>query len=256
MTNSFSYSSNKENLSLSINKNHIYDSFTKIKAPNSNQTTVETNKCISVLDHIPTEFGKVLSYGKSLKSRDTWKTHINQMNQITPKIQNPFIKIKESDSNKEFSHEFIPREMLNNEAYKTLLCKKVFKHPRFKTNKTFTKEDFITLDHSDRLQKDFTSLIKRTKISSTKVLYTGQFQLSTNDKKMVTFKFYRDEDIGMDEEWQKFIIESRVDEDVETDEETLEKLDQIVFNDLLEGINELKNSKFSPDFLLHNYRGN
>jgi len=60
----------------------------------------------------------------------------------------------------------------------------------------------------------------------------------------------------MDEEWQKFIIESRVDEDVETDEETLEKLDQIVFNDLLEGINELKNSKFSPDFLLHNYRGN
>ncbi len=253
MTNSFSYSSNKENLSLSMNKNHIYDSLTKIKAPNSNQTTVETNKCISVLDHIPTEFGKVLSYGKSLKSREKWKT---QTVQNTPKIQNPFIKFKEYDSNKEFSHEFIPREMLNNEAYKTLLCKKVFKNPKFKTNKTYTKEDFITLDDSDKLQKDFTSLIKRTKISSTKVLYSGQFNLCTHEKKMVSFNFYRDEDIGMDEEWQKFIIESRVDEDVETDEETLEKLDQIVFNDLLEGINELKNSQFSPDFLLHNYRGN
>lgn len=251
MTKPFSYASNKENQSLSINKNYIYDSFTKIKAPYSNQSTVESNKFISVLDHIPTEFGKVLSYRKSCKSRETWKT---PKNEYIPKIQNPFMA--ECDSKKEFSHEFIPREMKNNEVYKTLLCKKLLKHPKFKTNKTFTKEDFITLDESDKLKLDFSGLTKRTKMSSTHVLYSGQFLLHTPDKKMVPFKLFRDEDIGMDEDWQRFIIESRVDEDVETDEETLEKLDHIVYNDLQEGINELKNSNFSPDYLLHNYRGN
>ena len=46
-----------------------------------------------------------------------------------------------------------------------------------------------------------------------------------------------------------------MDEDCETDEELILKLNDIVYNDLEEGINLLKNHKDSPQELLANFRG-
>lgn len=250
MNNTIHNSPNKENKHLSANKNNFYDSYTKVKAFICNQSTTATNKCKSVFDSYSTEYGKVLSYGKPLISKESncTKSNIESRQKINP-LNNIAI------SKEEISHEKIPHMMRNNENFKTILCRKLLKHPRFKTNKTFTKQDFISLEEDEYLLKDLNSLNKRRKVSSVKVLYIGHFELETPQNKKAYFDFYRDDDIGIQEDWQEFIIESNIDEDVETDEEILEKLNQVVYDDLIQGINELKNSKNSPDELLHNYRG-
>lgn len=244
------HNSNKENDNIQSNNNHIYNSFVKEKAFNSNPSTEATVKCKSILDSGPTEYGKVLSYGKSIKSRGSTK---NQSAYNTPKILNPFSRGEEK--NEEISHEYIPPELRNDENYKTILCKKLLKHPRFKTNKTFSKQDFVSLDEKESLNHDYTYLTKRRKISCVKILYSGRFELKTPDNKRSCFNFYRDEDIGINEEWQEFIIETNLDEDVETDEEMLVKLNEVVYDDLLQGIQDLKNPNNSPEMLLRNYRG-
>ena len=129
------------------------------------------------------------------------------------------------------------------------------KDPKIKTNKTFTKQDFCQIDKNDKLSQDFSLLGKRKKVKSAKKIYIGEMTLKNSDKNLESFPFYRDEDIGIIEEWQEFIIEANMDEDCETDEELILKLNDIVYNDLEEGINLLKNHKDSPQELLANFRG-
>jgi hypothetical protein len=129
------------------------------------------------------------------------------------------------------------------------------KHPKHKTNKTFQKADFIHLDRDQLINKDYSLLTKRRKISNVKKIYSGQFELKNHQNASHFFKLYRDEDVGVDENWQEFIIETNIDEDVLTEEEMLEKLNNVVYNDLLEGINDLKDGMKNPEELLSNYCG-
>ena len=46
-----------------------------------------------------------------------------------------------------------------------------------------------------------------------------------------------------------------MDEDCDTDEDMINKLNDIVYNDLEEGIEQLLSSKESPESLLYNFKG-
>ena len=244
---------NKENNSLSSNNEKLY-SLNKGKANPcmANLSTGMTVKCQSVFSSSSIEYGKVLSYGKSDRT-SRQNSNYKSIESNFSQLNNPFLK-KNDGKKEEISHELIPPHLRDNENYKILVTKSI-KDPKIKTNKTFTKQDFCQIDKNDKLSQDFSLLGKRKKVKSAKKIYIGEMTLKNCDKNLESFPFYRDEDIGIIEEWQEFIIEANMDEDCETDEELILKLNDIVYNDLEEGINLLKNHKDSPQELLANFRG-
>ena len=245
--------SNKENNSYRSN-NEKFHSLNKEKAFPcfANLSTGITLKCQSVFSSNSSEYGKDLSFGKSNKTSKLTSNYESKQSNGRQQ-NNPFL-MKNDGKKQEISHELIPIHLRDNENYKTILTK-VIKNPKIKTNKTFTKPDFCQIDNYNKLSPDFSLLVKRKKVKSLKKIYIGDMRLKDNENKSVSFPFYRDEDVGVNEEWQDFIIEANIDEDCETEEEMISKLNEVVYNDLEEGINQLKNMTDSPHELITNFRG-
>lgn len=205
-----------------------------------------------------------LGFGKLSRGRDIRKEKPNpfskQFNQFVKQPSqmsftfpcNDSKSSIKSEAKEEISHENIPPEYRNNEEYKHFLCRRYLKDPKHKTNKTYQKSDFIPIVKQTPVCKDFTLLTKRRKISNFQKVYTGHYEVIDNKHNSLYFKLYRDEDVGMNEEWQEFLNEAKVDEDVESDEEIIKHFTKVVYNDLLEGIEMLKSG--DPSEILSNYR--
>ena len=253
---------NKENTTFTTNSKFFNDQqqncfSTKAKFSNSTFSTEATVKCQSVLSSFSTDNARPLSFSRPSFS----KNNAGYYNAPPPQNGNPFLRTMSSQSSQsdcseksQITHKYIPWELKNNEDYKLFMCRKVLKDPKIKTNKTFAKKDFIPVDQykQEKIEtKNYDLLVKkRRKVCTPKGKeYCGRFTLEVKNYKE-DFFFYRDEDIGFDEDWQEYMISSNLDEDVETDTEVLGKLNGVVYNDLAEAIAELKNPKNKVQDLL------
>ena len=66
-----------------------------------------------------------------------------------------------------------------------------------------------------------------------------EINLKNNDKER-NFPLYRDQDIGVFEYWQVPLIESKIDEDNDSDEEQINLAKKVCNLDLMEGINYIQ----------------
>ena len=213
----------------------------------STDISLKSQNCLlSTINH-----GKVLTYGKSLKKNKI--TSYSESDQNSIKINHHY-SMKSNAHKKEISHEYIPSYLVDDERYKTNITK-ILKNPKVKTNKTFTKLDYCNFYKKDQLLQDFSLLIKRKKVNSVRKIYLGQIMLKNKEFLLESFPLFRDEDIGIIENWQNYIKEKILDEDCETDEELLSISNDIVYNDLEESINHINENKKSPQELVANYRG-
>lgn len=143
----------------------------------------------------------------------------------------------------------IPKEKTNDEKYKILALKKIRKSTH-KDNKSTTKVD-VRMRTTEEETPD--SIIqcnlfnrKRKIVHSVKKIYASEIELkdplTSNTKK---FRIFKDCDIGINEEWQKYLKESKADEDVPTDDELLNNATAFVHNNLIESISYLYNNRDS-----------
>ena len=87
---------------------------------------------------------------------------------------------------------------------------------------------------------------KRKIVHSVKKIYASEIDLvdplTFQTKK---FRIFKDSDIGINEDWQKYLKESKADEDIPTDEELINNATKFVHNNLLESITYLYNNRDS-----------
>lgn len=149
----------------------------------------------------------------------------------------------------------IPESMKNNEKYKLLTINKKLKNKKF----TFSNSERKIRDVSNRKALDeamnYAVIKKRKIIHSNKRHFYIILNLYDQDENEFQFPMYKDEDIGINEYWQGHIVESKADEDVDTDDEQLKIAGSFIVGEIDEavnlvkekGISEVQNTRFSKE---------
>ena len=116
----------------------------------------------------------------------------------------------------------VPIEKKNDEIYKICKMKKI-KRDSVPPNKSVRKFEDIQCDYEYKFKTNKTySTIKKKRLShSTKKLYVSTIKYTDDNGKEEEFLLFTDQDIGIIEYWQKDLIETTNDEDVNTDDEQL-----------------------------------
>lgn len=139
----------------------------------------------------------------------------------------------------------VPISEKDNENFKLLTMKKIKKKslPPYKSAKK-SEENKIESRKSLDSAIEY-SLVKKKKIvhSTKKNLYIILTLYNDKDKPY-QFPLFRDKDIGIYEYWQAHIVESKVDEDIDTDDEQLQIANSYNISELKEGIKEIREKGF------------
>jgi hypothetical protein len=141
----------------------------------------------------------------------------------------------------------IPHDKVDNEYYKLLAVKKL-KKPSFKDNKSTTRRPLFKADQDENSRIQEQELInnlfngKRKKvIHSQKRTYASHIQFTdpmNGDKK--NFQLFKDADIGFNVNWQKYLQESKADEDVPSDDELIIQANKFSLMELKESFKLVK----------------
>ena len=134
----------------------------------------------------------------------------------------------------------VPLEKMNDEKYKILRMHNLKKPslPEYKSCEKY--EDYYKpFEDSFKKKNEFYLLKKKKSIySNTKVM---KLQIQLKNKNMEkAFPLYKDQDIGVYEYWQVPLIESKIDEDNDSDEEQINLAKKVCQLDLMEGINYIQ----------------
>ena len=110
----------------------------------------------------------------------------------------------------------------------------------FSTNKKYDCDEF-----TEENKENYYPLInKKKKIHSVKKEFSSHISFNNERlKAKKNFMIYRDNDIGIAEEWQKFLITNFNDDDIESDSEEIEKGVQLCFTQLSQAIIQKRNQK-------------
>ena len=144
----------------------------------------------------------------------------------------------DSLSENNLSHIYLPKKYKDDEEYKSRLYKylkceteKYRPNPIFgiKTKNISVKNNFSKIPKTKRL------LYVRKK-DMNKIIFFGN-----NEEKV--FDFYRDENIGIDKNWQISALYKYFDNDVESDEEQIEEAKSKMLDDLTLGIMKWSQNK-------------
>ena len=134
----------------------------------------------------------------------------------------------------------VPLEKMNDEKYKILRMHNL-KKPSLPEYKSCEKYEDYYKPFEDSFEKknEFYLLKKKKSIySNTKVM---KLQIQLKNKNMEkAFPLYKDQDIGVYEYWQVPLIESKIDEDNDSDEEQINLAKKVCQLDLMEGINYIQ----------------
>ena len=144
----------------------------------------------------------------------------------------------------------VPVEKMNDEKYK-ILKMHYLKKPSLPEYKSCQKYDEYYKPFEDSLNKknEYYFLKKKKSIySNTKFMKLEINLKNKNNEK--NFPLYKDQDIGVYEYWQVPLIESKIDEDIDSDEEQIKLAQKVCELDLLEGIKYIKNNGINS--LIHN----
>ncbi len=187
--------SNNENNSLSTtsNSNNIFDK-TRCSKDSLSKTLISSDCSQEYEDRAPSE---------------------SQINNTQQTITDSFL---EGFSKKNTIK--VPREKVNDEKFKLLQIKKVRKE-KFKDNKSVSAAD-LRKDDEVLNNLNYFSFKKRKMVHSVKNRYTSEISFIdplTSNKKV--FRIYKDNESGINEQWQQYLIETTVDEDVESDNDLI-----------------------------------
>jgi hypothetical protein len=134
----------------------------------------------------------------------------------------------------------VPLNKMNDEKYKLLKMHNLKKKslPEYKSCTKF--EDYYKSFENSLDKRNEYFLLKQKKgvYSSTKDMIL-EINLKNKNKEK-DFPLYRDQDIGIYEYWQVQLIESKIDEDNDSDEEQINLAKKVCNLDLMEGINYIQ----------------
>ena len=136
----------------------------------------------------------------------------------------------------------VPFEKMNDENYK-ILKMHYLKKPSIPEYKSCKKYDEYYKSFEDSLNKknEYFFLKKKKNIYSNSKFMKLEINLkSKNNEK--NFPLYKDQDIGVYEYWQIPLIESKIDEDIDSDEEQIKLAQKVCEMDLFEGIKYIENN--------------
>ena len=161
-------------------------------------------------------------------------------------------------------HKFLPYCYKDDENYKIRLCQFI-KDGKFENSRSLGGKYFDYIKNEVKFNKNvikrdsfindndyFINKRKKKIFSSNKVYISEKLFFKTkiingcniNDKKnIVKFGIFFDRDIGFNKKWQKKLKETDMDDDVESDNETLKYAFDRVFEDIDEGIDSFTRNK-------------
>ena len=175
----------------------------------------------------------LIEYSKSKRFEEDKKI-TDQMNKTNKKNIIYEENINEKDNNNEALKKYqellqfqeknliVPPEKKNDEIFKIFKMKTI-KRESVPPNKSVKKFEDIQCDYEYKFKTNKTySTIKKKRLShSTKKFYISTIKYTDDKGKEEEFLIFTDQDIGIFEYWQKDLIESTNDEDVNTDDEQL-----------------------------------
>lgn len=177
-------------------------------------TNFTTSSC-----HLPSSVKSSTSKKPSLsriESRNKLKQFQEDQMKTEPKSFEDLLEFQEKNL-------LVPLEKKNDETFKLLTMKKI-KRKSLPLYKSAKKCEDINIETRKSLDAAIEySIVKKKKIvhSTKKNLYII-LTLYDNNGNEEQFPLFKDNDIGIYEYWQAHIIESKVDEDIDTDDEQLE----------------------------------
>lgn len=134
----------------------------------------------------------------------------------------------------------VPYDKMDDEKYKILRMHHL-KKPSLPEYKSCEKYEDYYKSFEDSLNKKnefFLLKNKKSVYSNTKVMKLEISLKNNNGEKK--FPLFKDQDIGVYEYWQVPLIENKIDEDNDSDEEQIYLAKKVCEHDLLEGINYIK----------------
>ena len=138
----------------------------------------------------------------------------------------------------------VPLEKMNDEKFKILRMHNLKKPslPEYKSCEKYENyyksfEDSLNAKNEYFLLKNKKSVYSNTKIMKLEINLK-------NKNKEKKFPLYKDQDIGIYEYWQVPLIESKIDEDNDSDEEQINLARKVCQYDLMEGIKYLEKNGF------------
>lgn len=136
----------------------------------------------------------------------------------------------------------VPIEKKNDENFKLLTIKKMKKKFLLPLYKSAKKYEDINIESRKSLDAAIEySLVKKKKIvHSTKKNFYIILTLYDSDGNEEQFPLFKDNDIGIYEYWQAHIVESKADEDIDTDDEQLEIANTFTSKELQDALLEIK----------------
>ena len=133
----------------------------------------------------------------------------------------------------------VPIEKSNDEKFKILKMHNLKRKslPEYKSMQKF--DDYKSFEDSFNEKNQYFILKKKKSVYSNTKFIKLKLNL-TNENKNVAFPLFRDQDIGIYEYWQVPLIESKIDEDKDSDDEQINLAHKVCELDLNEGIKYLE----------------
>lgn len=162
-------------------------------------------------------------------------------------------------------HRFLPYYKKNEEKYKKNLLIYIREHNNANKPKSVNCKyaEYISNNSNEKpsdSDKIYFCDVKRKKVISTRKTFAFdkdiyQYKLTNgvniiSKKDPLKFKFFFDDDIGFDSHWQAPLIESRADDDIETDDEIMHLARDRCLDDLNDGLYDWNKNKH----MCRNYR--
>jgi hypothetical protein len=116
----------------------------------------------------------------------------------------------------------VPIEKKNDEKFKLMKMRQM-KRKSFPANKSVRKYEDLENEYEKNLNTivKYSTLKKKKITQSTKKIYSSYIEFKDKNNKKQIFIVFSDRDIGIYEYWQNKIIESKNDEDIDTDNEQI-----------------------------------
>ncbi len=224
---------NRQNQNMNMNFSTTFETFNIPEEENNLSLGDKINTIYNESENSSSNNSKNFRLMPSKKPRLSLKDSRTKLKQLRDKLYPLSEEEKIKEQEKLLA---VPLNKMNDEKYKLLKMHNLKKKslPEYKSCTKF--EDYYKPFENSLDKKNEYFLLKRKKsvYSSTKSMIL-EFNLKNKEKEK-TFPLYKDQDIGVYEYWQVPLIESKVDEDNDSDDEQIKLATHVCHLDLLEGI--------------------
>ena len=210
--------------------------FPKTNLP-STITTSQISKNINSIQELSSisSSNEKLIYDSSKKPSLTSLESRNKMEEFKKSYQNLpneiLLKIQEKNL-------LVPINKKNDEKFKLFQMNKIKnkKLPKYKSVKKYEEQNTEKKNELNNIL-NYNQLKKKKLVYSTRKNLYLIIPFTSESNEEINFPLFIDKDIGINEYWQQKMIESKVDEDAETDDEQTKLATSYCFKEVEEGLN-------------------